>query len=218
MVIIGPAIGFPLISFVAITWMTDRIRLRKQYLIFIFICLSAIFTSTFLMVAISGMKNKKFCHDNATEINQMDGITVCTVQAAILVFSFMAFSFCWAIQAVELFCKVVLKRKSKKRIYLHFFIIFILPAGALAYGIFYRSLGYNRVLPFCFISFEPDRGSNNISHDLQFFYIPILFSSAVGTACMVAVVIRIFVSFACARKDPKDHARIAPSGTLQFLR
>lgn len=212
MVIIGPAIGFPLISFVAVTWMTDRIRLKKQYLIFIFICLSAMFTSTFLMIAISGPKEKKFCHDNATEINQSDGTNVCVVQAGMIIYSFMAFSFCWAIQAIELFCKIVLKRKAKKRIYSHLFIIFVLPAGALAYGVSYRSLGYNRVLPICFISYLSDAGPNDLPHDLLFFYIPILFSSTLGTASMVAVLIRIIISFTCLKSNTKEHAKIAPSG------
>ena len=212
MVVIGPAIGFPLISFVAIMWMTDRIRLKKQYLIFIFICLSAMFTSSFIMVAIAGTRENNFCHDNATEINQTDGISVCVVQAAMLIFSFMAFSFCWTIQAVELFCKIVLKRKARKRIYLHLFIIFVLPTAAVTYGAFYRSLGYNRVIPFCLISHSSDLGYNDVPHDLIFLYIPILFSSTLGTACMIAVVIRIFISFACSRSNLKDHVQIAPSG------
>ena len=190
-VLVAPSIGLPLISAVVITWVTNKVRLKKQYLIFMFICLSAFLTMAFLASSISSNYQPRTCHDNATEKDQSDGISVCVVEAAVILFSCLAISFCWCIQATELFFKVVMKWKVKRRVGLHFVIIFILPAGATLYAGLGNTLGYGRILPFCLIAYTASTKDEFMPKDSQVFYFPILISSVIGTVCMLMVIGKI---------------------------
>ena len=209
-VVVAPSIGLPLISAVVITWMTDKVRLKKQYLIFVFICLSAFLTTAFIASSISSNYQLRTCHDNATEKDQSDGISVCVVEAAIILFSCLGISFCWCIQATELFLKVVMKWKVKGRIVLHSIIILVLPAGAIIHAGLRNTLGYGRILPFCLIAYtaSPDEF---MPKDLQFFYFPVLISSVIGTACMVMVIGKIILLSIRRHTAMKDKGKITPA-------
>ena len=164
------AVGLPLIFGVIITWSTSRIRMEKQYLILIFACLSAFFTLWVLIASSKALiSDTTFCSTNATEMDQHDGINVCVVEGAVIVYCLLAISFTWTLQAVELFRKLVMLklRSTKMRIVTHFGIIFGLPSFAIIYGAFQGGFGYGRILPFCMISY-----SSPPNLDFEFLYIP----------------------------------------------
>ena len=108
--VVASAAGLPMITSVLFTWLTSKLRMEKQYLIFIFIFFSAFFT---MWLIIAGVDEHRFCHDNATEMDQSDGVSVCVVEAAVIVYCLLAISFCWTIQCFELFVRIVWKGTSR---------------------------------------------------------------------------------------------------------
>ena len=164
------ATGLPMICAVILTWSTNRIRMEKQYLILIFACLSAFFSLWILITSSKALiANNTFCSTNATERDQRDGINVCVVEGAVIVYCLLAISFTWTLQAVELFRKLVMLklRSSKMRTLLHLGIIFGLPSFAIIYGSYQGGFGYGRILPFCMIAHS---APPNL--DFAFLYLP----------------------------------------------
>lgn len=209
-VLVAPAIGLPMISSVIITWVTSEGRMRKQYLIFGFICLSALLTIVFLITAIAESFGSKVCRDNATRVDQTDGISPCVVEAASVIYCCLAISFCWSIQAVELFFKIVVKKKLKRRVLVHIFIIFLVPLAIVIYAALGNNFGYGGELPFCLIKYTVPTAENILESDLRFFYLPILFTSFLGTCSMVAVIIKIMLSSRKENIMAKSVIRVTP--------
>ena len=209
-VLVAPALGLPFISLVIITWVTNKARLRKQYLIFAFICLSGLLTILFLIAAITESVGSKVCRDNATRVDQSDGISVCVVQAAAVTYCCLGISFCWSIQAVELFLKIVLKKKLTRRVFVHIFIIFFIPLAIVVYAALGNNFGYNGELPFCLMIHTVPTAKNIFASDVRFFYLPILFTTFLGTCSMVAVIIKILLS---SKKDAKAAVKVSPELT-----
>jgi hypothetical protein len=209
-VLVAPALGLPLISLVIITWLTNKGKIRKQYLIFAFICLSALLTIVFLIVAITESIGSKVCRDNATRVDQSDGISACVVQAGAVVYCCLGISFCWSIQSVELFFKIVVKKKLKRRVLVHIFIIFFIPLAIVIYAAMENNFGYNGELPFCLMIYTAPTVENVLASDVRFFYLPILFTTFLGTCSMVSVIIKILLSSKKEGVAAKAVARVSP--------
>jgi hypothetical protein len=209
-VLVAPALGLPLISLVIVTWLTNKGRLRKQYLIFAFICLSALLTVVFLIMAITESIGSKVCRDNATRVDQSDGISVCVVQAGAVVYCCLGISFCWSIQALELFFKIVVKKKLKRRVFVHVFIIFFIPLAIVIYAAMENNFGYNGELPFCLMIYTAPTVENMFASDVRFFYLPILFTTFLGTCSMVAVIVKILLSSKKGNVIAKAVTRVSP--------
>ena len=197
---IVPWIGLILISTVIFSWLCDRQRFVQQYLAFLFISLSALFTLSILITGSfktttlgkNGMST--FCHDNATEVDQSDGINVCIAEAGIVTFCMLSITFCWTMQSIQLFLNVVWNRghrqsirSDKRRIALNLFIILVLPLGAVLFGGMKGMYGYGRILPICMIAYS--KSASNI--DYEYLYLPLFFASVIGTVCLVIVVYKI---------------------------
>ena len=196
---------------VAITWGMNKIKRKKQYLIFFFVCISSFFSLSLVIIALGNRFNKSnnksnnnnnnnndknvnsnLCHDNATERNQSDGISLCIISAAIIMYCGLSLSICWCVQGIELFTKIILKRKEKLNIFLSIFFIFILPIIPVLYSAIYGHFGYGRVLPFCFITYKNTYSSNfSINYEFQVFYLPVLIIILIGSACMLSVICKI---------------------------
>ena len=193
--------GFPMITVVAIIWGLDKTRRNQQYLLFIFISISSVFSLWLLIVSIGNILNEfddghhyhnNLCYDNATELHQGDGISICVVSAGIIMYCCLSLSMCWCLQAIELFTKIVLKRKSRKYVIYHLFLIFILPLIPVLYTAINGSFGYDRVLPFCFISYNNINLLNSsLNFEFQIFYLLVFIFTFIGTICMIAVIIKI---------------------------
>ena len=197
---IVPWIGLILISTVILSWLFDRQRFIQQYLAFLFISLSALFT---LSILITGSYKtttlgrngiNTFCHDNATEIDQSDGINTCIAEAGIVTYCMLSITFCWTMQSIQLFLNVVWNRGprqsmrlDKRRMALNLFIILVLPMGATIYGGMKGVYGYGRILPICLVSYS----QSNSNIDYEYLYLPLFFASVVGTVCLVCVVGKI---------------------------
>ena len=208
--LISSAIGLPLISLVILTWVTNKTRLRKQYLIFAFVCLSALFTLSTLIMSASVPIERQLCHDNATETDLTDGVSVCAAEGAIIMYCGLAVAFCWCVQAMELYVKMVLKGRGRKRVVIHFVVILVFPAVSVAYAVVSNSLGYGRILPFCFIAYRQTvEGSLLYAADSQLFYLPIFFSTLIGTGSMVGVIVKILHTSMTAAST-SGQSRIVP--------
>ena len=193
--------GFPMILIVAIVWGLDETRRNQQYLLFIFISISSIFSLWLLVMSIGNVLNEfddghhynnNLCHDNATELNQNDGISICVISAGIIMYCCLLLSICWCLQARDLFMKIVVKRKSKKYVLYHLFLIFILPLIPVLYSAINGSFGYDRVLPFCFISYKNINLLNSsLNYEFQIFYLLVFIFTFFGSICMIAVIVKI---------------------------
>ena len=193
--------GFPMITVVAIIWGLDKTRRNQQYLLFIFISISSVFSLWLLIVSIGNILNEfddghhyhnNLCYDNATELHQGDGISICVLSAGIIMYCCLSLSMCWCLQAIELFTKIVLKRKSRKYVIYHLFLIFILPLIPVLYTAINGSFGYDRVLPFCFISYNNINLLNSsLNFEFQIFYLLVFIFTFIGTICMIAVIVKI---------------------------
>jgi hypothetical protein len=77
-----------------------------------------------------------FEFNNAAGRNYKDGFVLCNVQAVIFHYVALALAMSWTLQAVDLFCKVVLNMKSTaKHFPYHMFCIFALPLPLVIYNI-----------------------------------------------------------------------------------
>ena len=189
--LLGSSIGLPLISFIVFIWATNSVRFRKQYLIFSFVSISAFFTLWTLIVSAASQSVNLFCNDNATQIDENDGLTVCVVQGVITMYCGIAISYCWCVQSVELFLKVVMKQKGQNNISVQLFFIFICPIGSVVYTSFYSNFGYGRILPYCFISYESSLIPLAQSAYFYSFYIPVYLSTLIGSVCITGAILKI---------------------------
>jgi len=181
-----PYIGLPLILCVIATWLMNPLRMRKQYLPFIFLTQSAIFT---LIIAVTGTVTSnpsRFCHDNATEVDTSGGVGLCVVEAGITTYCLLSVTLCWTCQTVELFREIVIGRRKKSLFWVYMVVIFLLPLAAAVYGGMRGMYGYGRILPICMTAYHAPK---NV--DFEYLYIPVFVSSVVGTVCLVAVIAKI---------------------------
>ena len=154
--------------------------MEKQYLIFCFVASSAFFS---LWMIIGSGTHK--CHDNATEIDQSDGMSYCALQGAAIVYCLLAISFAWFISCFELFYRVVWKKSIRHhhgRIRIHLCLIFVLPAFAIVYGSIRKVFGFSRLLPFCMFAYT---APENV--DFTFLYVPMFVATVIGAMLLLAV-------------------------------
>ena len=218
---IVPWIGLLLISAVIFSWICDRQRFVQQSLAFIFISLSALFTLSIIITGsfkatttgTNGLNT--FCHDNATEMDQSDGMNVCVAEAGIITFCMLAITFCWTMQSIQLFLNVVWNRghrnnsvrTDKRRLAINLFVILVLPMGAVVYGGMKGMYGYGRILPICMVAYN--KTASDI--DYGYLYLPLFFASVIGTVCLVCVVCKIV-----HRIVSTPSTGVAPIGTVQI--
>ena len=180
LVIVASVIGLPMISMVLWTWLSNRIRMEKQYLIFCFVALSAFF-SLWMIIGSGGTK----CHDNATEIDQSDGFSICVIQGALIVYCLLAISFAWFVSCFELFHRLVWKKSIRHhngRIRVHLCFIFVLPTFPIVYASLRKMFGYDRILPFCMFAYTAPQ---NV--DFAFLYVPMFAATIIGAILLLAV-------------------------------
>jgi hypothetical protein len=138
-VLICSAVSFPFIMAVLLTWGCDAEKRKKGYLILVFTIFSAITTSWFLVMAIAkssmgGDYTKVFCLNNAMELRQADGISLCVVQGYVLQFCGMTCQLTWMVQSIDLFLRLCLYKKDYNHFYYHMFFIFGISSTFTIYG------------------------------------------------------------------------------------
>ena len=180
LMIVASVIGLPLIAMVLWTWLSSKLRMEKQYLIFCFVALSAFF-SLWMIIGSGSTK----CHDNATETDQSDGFSICVLQGAAIVYCLLAISFAWFISCFELFHRLVWKksiRHHQKRVRIHLCCIFLLPAFPIVYASIRKMFGYNRILPFCMFA-----ATAPLNVDFAFLYVPMFLATVAGALLLLIV-------------------------------
>jgi len=195
LMVVVASIGLPMIALVIITWLSSKLRMTQQYLILWFICLSAFFTIWIIVTAAVSWhagadRDRLFCRGNAVALDQSDGISICVVQAAVILYCFLAISLTWTIQCIELFRKIILRNKAvKSKKWVHALVIFGMPGFGVLWAALRNMLGYGRVLPFCLIAYTAPA---NV--DFGFLYLPMFILAVIGVFFMVSVIGKTVVS------------------------
>jgi len=133
--------GLPLDIIVILTWILST-KKRGQYLVLTFAILSILSQST-LYVSYFYPLESVFCSSNATPVSPDDGYTLCNFQSLIFLYACDGACFSWMIQSIDLYFKVVLKRRNTRQFAtIYLFFIFICPLFMVVAAIVTRSYGY----------------------------------------------------------------------------
>jgi hypothetical protein len=118
---------------------------RKQYLVIAFAFASALISFIYCVMLMFPRK-ERLCRNNAVGFNRKDGPTLCSVQALLMHYTLLSLMLSWLMQAVDLFCKVVLNMKSVKGFMKYqLAIIFLLPLPFVIANIAGGYFGYAKI-------------------------------------------------------------------------
>ena len=139
------------------------------------------------------------CVDNAVQITDEDGSTICNAQAIILTYSALACCLAWLMQSFDLFLKICLEYKQPDTDKLYWFNIVVIFALPLIYAVILLAkgvYGYGGNLPWCFVSVK---ASDNF--DIEIFYLPILVITILGVIAMICVMTKIVMTLVKAQSS-----------------
>jgi hypothetical protein len=107
-----PILGACMLAFHLLCWLRDKHFRKKNYLLIthaIFMCLNAL---GIYATKLGNTPNEVYCLENAIARQQGDGPSLCTAQAAIVLFSYVGISLSWFLHCVELYVKIVLEKQT----------------------------------------------------------------------------------------------------------
>eukprot|EP01041_Mallomonas_annulata_P004071 gene4071-8099_t len=166
---------------------------KRQYLAIIFSVCSMLLNFWFAVMSAVPWE-QRYCRNNAVSINSSDGVTMCSTQAFISVYSIFGTMLTALMMSIDVFLRVCLgwdRTETNKLYYLS--VILIIPCIPLILMSNYETYGYGTGSPSCFIidsKYLKDA-------DAKIFYIPILIITSFTFILLSLVITRVLthVSF-----------------------
>jgi hypothetical protein len=182
--------GLLLALFMVLTWGLFESK-KRQYITFWFSFCSLMTSATLLAgVSASGANiSATVCKDNATPHSmKVTGLTLCAVTSFTLLFFSLAECMWWAIQAIDLFRKIVLHQRDTDRSKMAYHLLaWAVPSLAVLGMLLRQRAGFAGPTPFCFFA-----GDTPVLEQYVLYFFFVMFCFVLGSALMVSVLVTIY--------------------------
>jgi hypothetical protein len=183
-------LSIPLLLLVIYAYCFD-VEKRSQYLVRVFACTSFVLSINNAVMQSLPLE-QRFCRNNAESFDASDGLNLCTFQSVLQVYVSLAMALCWLLQAVRVYLKVVLERRSSLfSPKADLMIIFGMPLLAVVVFVATGSQGYSRGSFGCLF----DKKVMDNKMDIIVILGPIAVICFVGMALMISVLWKMFSVF-----------------------
>ena len=171
-----------------ITWNFAKEKRNQRLIICIGLCTGI---ECFIEAVVYSVPwQRRFCRSNAVSLDASDGVTYCSMQVFAEIYFGLSAALCWMFNAIDLFLRVVLERRSTREMEPFFFAtIFIGPLPSVIYLAWSKKFGYAFGTPSCWIQIQ-----NNPNLDFYLWFIPIYVMTGIGIFAMGCVMYVILKS------------------------
>jgi hypothetical protein len=189
--LIATVIGLPMIIALIVTWMTDKKKRTKSYLVLIFAINSGVFTILSCIVDLVYRKgsHEYRCLNNAIQRRQSDGFSLCVFEAIIDHYTQLSSVFCAMLLAIDLMLKICFGWQGwqgSRYFWMQMAFIFGFPCVFVIYGVHVQIYGSSGNLARCLWTLE------STDQDIAYiFNYPITVAVFIGIVCMLGVVVEI---------------------------
>jgi len=167
------------------TWSIFQVKRQQYMLLNCIICISVIASAFFVSYAFMRDSAAMGCSTPSTFVQQTDGIRICTVQSALLIFFVNAAIFWWCSIAIDLYLKIVLSVKHSLHFQHKMNIFYTCCSYGLALlfwliAVSNNGLGRGKTVIWCFIS---EAAPNWL--EWAIFYYPLVGVSVICSYCII---------------------------------